>query len=106
MATVPHERPLVIRLECNPFVLLVVDSGKERQEVQKVIEKEGITWRSWWDGGSTEGPIATKWNIRGWPTLYLLDGKGVIRYKGDYLRSGTFRQDKDGKPREIKFLDE
>ena len=32
-------------------------------------------------GGSTGGPISTQWNVRGWPTLYVLDGKGVIRHK-------------------------
>ena len=31
---------------------------------------------------STDGPIATAWNIRGWPTIYVLDHKGVIRYEG------------------------
>jgi hypothetical protein len=45
------------------------------------MQKEQITWRSWFDGGGTSGPIASKWNVRGWPTLYLLDAKGVIRDK-------------------------
>ena len=40
-----------------------------------------LTWRSWYDGGSTNGPIATAWNVRGWPTLYVVDHKGVIRHK-------------------------
>jgi Thioredoxin-like len=106
MADVPHERSLVKRLEGKPFALLGINSDKDRQELQKVIAKESITWRSWWDGGSTQGPIATKWNVRGWPTLYLLDGKGVIRYKGDYLRSSTFRKNKEGVEREINLGDE
>jgi hypothetical protein len=45
------------------------------------MAKEKITWRSWWDGGSTSGPIATKWNIQGWPTIYVLDAKGTIRFR-------------------------
>jgi hypothetical protein len=43
------------------------------------MKKEGITWRQAMDG-STSGPLATKWNVRGWPTIYILDHKGVIRY--------------------------
>ena len=43
------------------------------------MKKEKITWRSFFDGGKVGGPIATRWNIQGWPTVYLLDGKGVIR---------------------------
>ena len=40
-----------------------------------------MTWRSFWDGGNTSGPIASKWNVQGWPTLYVVDAKGVIRHK-------------------------
>lgn len=45
------------------------------------MKKENITWRSWWDGGNTSGPIAKAWNIKGWPTIYVLDAKGVLRYR-------------------------
>jgi hypothetical protein len=45
------------------------------------MKKQGITWRSFWNGGSTQGPISSAWNVRGWPTIYVLDHKGVIRYK-------------------------
>ncbi len=38
---------------------------------------EGINFRSAIDG-STSGPIATAWNVRGWPTVYVIDAKGVI----------------------------
>src|SRR5712664_1563495 len=77
----PHERSLVKRLEGKPFAILGINSDSDRSELNKVLAKEQITWRSWWDGGSTEGPIATKWNVRGWPTLYVVDAQGVIRYK-------------------------
>ena len=40
-----------------------------------------ITWRNFWDGGTSQGPIATRWNVQGWPAVYVLDGRGVIRYK-------------------------
>ena len=78
----PHERSLVKRLADKPFVLLGVNSDRDHDELKKVLEKEQITWRSWYDGGSTSGPIATRWNVHGWPTIYVLDAQGVIRYKG------------------------
>jgi hypothetical protein len=77
----PHERSLVKRLEGKPFALLGINSDQDRDELKKVLEKEQITWRSWFDGGGTNGPIATAWNVHGWPTIYVLDEKGVIRYK-------------------------
>jgi hypothetical protein len=77
----PHERSLVKRLADKPFALLGINSDQNREELKKVMEKEQITWRSWWNGGSTQGPISKKWNVHGWPTIYVLDHKGVIRYK-------------------------
>ena len=77
----PHERSLVKRLADKPFVLLGVNSDEGREEIKKVVAKEQMTWRSWWDGGDTHGPIQTAYNVSHWPTLYVLDAKGVIRYK-------------------------
>ena len=77
----PHERSLVSQLADKPFVILGVNSDGSQEKLKKTMEKEDITWRSWWDGGSTYGPIATRWNVQDWPTLYLLDGNGVIRFK-------------------------
>jgi len=76
----PHERSLVKRMKGKPFALIGVNSDS-KERVQAAIKKERITWRSWWDGGNTGGPIATQWNVRGWPTIYIMDEKGVIRYK-------------------------
>ena len=77
----PHERSLVKRLEDKPFALVGVNSDQDRDRLKPVLEKQQITWRSFWNGGSTEGPISTKWNVHGWPTLYVLDHQGVIRHK-------------------------
>jgi peroxiredoxin len=77
----PHERSLVKKLENKPFAILGINSDTSQEKLRKVIADEKMTWRSWWDGGSTGGPVASKWNVRGWPTLYVLDHKGVIRYK-------------------------
>jgi hypothetical protein len=77
----PHERSLVKRLEGKPFVLLGVNSDQDRAELKRVLDKEKITWRSFWNGGSTHGRISRRWEISGWPTLFLIDAKGVIRHK-------------------------
>jgi hypothetical protein len=29
----------------------------------------------------TSGPISEAWHVGGWPTIYVLDGAGVIRYR-------------------------
>lgn len=77
-----HERSLVKRLEDEPFALLGINSDKDRKKLKEVLKEQKITWRSWWNGGSTRGPISTAWKVRGWPTVYILDSEGVIRYRG------------------------
>jgi hypothetical protein len=77
----PHERSLVKKLQDKPFALLGVNSDSNRDTLKEVLKKEEITWRSWFDGGKVGGPIATKWNVHGWPSLYVLDHRGVIRHK-------------------------
>jgi subtilisin family serine protease len=80
MALIPHERELVKRLESKPFVLVGVNGDEDRDTAKKVVRREGMTWRSWWDGGK-EGPSANRWNVRGWPVIYVLDRQGIISYK-------------------------
>ena len=65
----------------KPFALIGINSDQDRSEILEVMKKEGITWPSFWNGGSTQGPISTRWNVHGWPTIYVLDAKGVIRYR-------------------------
>ena len=46
------------------------------------MDKEKLTWRSFADPGDVgQGAIATRWNLSGTPTLYVIDPKGVIRHK-------------------------
>lgn len=77
----PHERSLVQRLANKPFVLLGVNSDSDRTELKEIMKRESITWRSWWDNGSVDGPIQTAWQITVRPTIHLIDHNGVIRYK-------------------------
>ena len=76
----PHERSLVKRLEGKPFVLIGVNSDPKKETVRAAMDSEHITWRSFMDGG-TSGPIATAWGIHGWPSIFVIDAKGVIRYR-------------------------
>jgi hypothetical protein len=80
MALVPHGRSLVRRLEGKPFTLIGVNRDGSREALQRCEKKHGITWRSFFDGHN--GPISKRYNIKSMPTIYVLDGKGIIRFKG------------------------
>ena len=79
---IPHERSLVEKWKDEPFALIGINSDKDRDALRDRMKKEDVTWRSFWNGPKgTRGPISTAWNVHGWPTLYYLDHRGVIRYK-------------------------
>ena len=80
MAMVPDERKLVERLSGKPFALIGINSDKDPAKVKAVVAGEKITWPSFRDGDAP-GPIATAWNVHSWPSVYVLDGEGVIRYR-------------------------
>jgi hypothetical protein len=57
-----------------------VNTDGTREEVKKRLDEAKVGWRNFIDG-STDGPICTQWNVSGFPTVYLIDAKGVIRKK-------------------------
>ncbi len=72
-----HERSLVQKYQGRPFALLGIDEDSDRVTLQKAEKKYKLTWRSWWD---ENGIIASQWKVVGWPTLFLIDHKGEIRW--------------------------
>ena len=81
---IPHERSLVEEMTKRgaPFQLLGVNSDDDPEQFKKQCRDEKVTWPSFFDGGLIGGPIATRWNVSGWPTIFVLDKKGVIRFLG------------------------
>ena len=79
----PHERSLVERLKDKPFALIGVNTDKDLAMVKKQVVEQNITWRSFWCGPEgTGGALPKVYHVKGYPTIYVLDDKGVIRYKG------------------------
>lgn len=76
----PHERSLVEKYSADPFAIVGINSDSSIEKAREVVEKNKINWLSFYDG-SPGGPISTRWNVTGWPTIYLIDAKGIIRYK-------------------------
>ena len=79
MGLVPSERELAKRLEGKPFAIIGVDCDESKEDLKKGEKDHGITWRSFHDG--RQGPIGDKWRIAALPAIFVLDSKGVIRFK-------------------------
>jgi thiol-disulfide isomerase/thioredoxin len=78
----PQEQQMVRSLQGRPFALVGVNCDDNREAIRETVRRKGLIWRSWYDGGSEGGRICRDWHVTGYPTLFVLDAKGVIRYKG------------------------
>jgi tRNA A-37 threonylcarbamoyl transferase component Bud32/thiol-disulfide isomerase/thioredoxin len=78
----PHQQGMVQRLAGRPFALLGVNADEDKAVVQRVVQRQKLSWRSWYDGGGAGGRIRKQWQVDAFPTVYVIDHKGVIRHKG------------------------
>lgn len=78
-AMIPHEREMVEKLKDKPFVLLSVSADEEKTDLTEFLSSEKMPWLHWWDG--SKGPLTKTFKVKAFPTLYLIDHKGVIRHK-------------------------
>jgi thiol-disulfide isomerase/thioredoxin len=79
MALVPRERELVARLKDQPFAFLGVDCKDDQGTARQAMAREKMTWPSWYDGAADRGPIAERYHVRSWPSIFVIDAKGIIR---------------------------
>ena len=75
-----HERSLVKELKDKPFALVGVNYNDELETIQKVTKEKNLIWRSFFAGDSTE--IFDDYEIEFFPTVMILDAKGVIHSVG------------------------
>lgn len=80
----PYQRLLVDLYRNWPFALLSVESGngKDVADARQAKTDARLLHRSFWDGGGKpgDGPIASAWGVTGWPTVYVIDARGVIQF--------------------------
>jgi peroxiredoxin len=62
----------------NVVVLGVMTDSPE--SARPAIQQHQVRFRNWIDG-IERGPIASQWNVKAWPTVYVIDPLGVIRWK-------------------------
>jgi hypothetical protein len=75
-----YERSLVEKYQDRAFVLLGVNTDVDRDAARQVVARRRLNWRSWWAGGP-DGAIPSRWRINSFPSLFIIDGHGVVRYE-------------------------
>jgi thiol-disulfide isomerase/thioredoxin len=94
MALVPRERMLVRRMDGKPFAVLGVNGDDDPADARKAVAAKKMSWRSFKDKRSEGDAISKEWGVPAWPTLYLIDHKGVIlkRWVGTPPRDALERE--------------
>lgn len=75
----PGQRALVKRLEGKPFTLVSVSADEKAEQVTEFLKATPMPWVHWFDG--PDGRIQQVLNVTSYPTVYVIDAKGVIRHK-------------------------
>jgi thiol-disulfide isomerase/thioredoxin len=78
-AMIPHERELVKRLKGKPFVLVGISADNRRSDLTDFLEQQPMPWTHCYNGRT--GGLIDQWMIEYYPTIYVIDAKGVIRFK-------------------------
>jgi hypothetical protein len=95
----PHERSLVEHMEGRPFALLGINCDEEMQTVEQAGFRDHMPWRNWWNGSGSESCTA-RYGVRSFPTTYVLDANGVVRYRN--LRGAELEQAAETLVRELE----
>ena len=78
-AMIPHEREMVERLKEQPFALVSISADETKETLTDFLAREKMPWAHWWNG--SQGGVLEEWDVRHYPTIYILDVEGVIRHK-------------------------
>ncbi|MFG0288359.1 MAG: TlpA family protein disulfide reductase [Rhodopirellula sp. JB044] len=76
----PANRKLIDEMADEPFAFLGVQGDETIETIHKSLESGEITWRVWWDG--EDNRHSARWNIEGWPSTFVLDKSGIMRFRG------------------------
>jgi thiol-disulfide isomerase/thioredoxin len=75
---IPHTKTLVEKMKDKPFVFVSVSADQKKETLVDFLKTNSMPWTHWWTG--MEG-IVKDWEVEAYPTIYVLDTKGVIREK-------------------------
>lgn len=82
MAEMPHLATASAKLseQKKPFEIICVSVDDDRDSVVFAVKERKLPGTHTWDKGP-DNPVTEMYNVRGLPTWYLLDPKGVIRHR-------------------------
>lgn len=75
----PAKQKLAAAYADRSVAFVGVNSDPDREDARRQAAADGLTWPSFWNDGRFGG-LATDWGVRSWPTTFVLDRDGVLRF--------------------------
>ena len=79
IAELPNVKKTYQKYKDQKFQIIGISLDRSQKPLEAFIEKEELGWVHYWDQG---GQIANQYKVTGIPSMFLLDGQGVIRKAG------------------------
>jgi thiol-disulfide isomerase/thioredoxin len=89
----PHIRQIAKKLDGQPFAILSISLDSDEAAWKKFVEKNGMTWMQYRDGGF-EGRIAKQFEVTAIPATFTIDADGVLedQHVGDANIEGKLKK--------------
>ncbi len=76
----PHLREMYKKFEGKPFAFVAVSVDDDVDKLRGFVKNQRLPWPVVADGGPT-GPIATAYHVDRYPTVFVIDAEGNIRFR-------------------------
>jgi thiol-disulfide isomerase/thioredoxin len=81
MQLLPHAVELTRKLEGKPFTFFGVSADRAEADLLKQLEKAPLPWPNAFQDSKRSDSLHKLWNVRGYPTVVLLDHTGAVRHR-------------------------
>ncbi len=83
---IPHQTKMVEKLKDKPFQLISISLDEKVSTINKFQEKTKMPWINWHNGKT--GGVIDDWGITQYPTILIVDRKGIIRHRSNGAMKG------------------
>jgi|GEM_PF-627437 len=77
---IPHVRDAYERYNKEGLEIVGISFDADKQRLEDVVKRENLRWPQYFDGSGQEAAPGKTFGIQHWPSMWLLDRNGVIRF--------------------------
>lgn len=77
---IPRVRDAYERFNKDGLEIVGISFDADRQRLEDVVKRENLKWPQYFDGAGRDAAPGKDFGIRHWPSMWLLDRNGVVRF--------------------------